>query len=338
MNLDNLQSILKEEPAYRTKQVYQALYINLISDWDQASGLPKSLRDKLRKGCPIALKSEQQSSDEKRTVKAVLDFDGDRIECVLMKHKDRNTVCVSSQVGCPLACDFCATGKMGFKRNLKALEIVAQVLFFARLLKETDQRVSNVVFMGMGEPFLNYAEVLRAVKILNDKEGLNIGARKISISTVGVIDGINKLSKEKLQVNLAVSLHASNDKLRNEIMPVNRNYPLKSLMSAVSRYIAETKRQVLVEYVLLKDVNDSAEQAEELAKLLKDSLGSLFSVNIISYNISHTIGEYLPSEREQIKKFKKTLESKGILVTERYRFGRDIKAACGQLATENHTI
>lgn len=334
MNLSKLQTILDTEPKYRSKQIYHALYVNLINDWDEASGLPKELREKLKKECPIALKSEQQMSDEKRTVKAVMDFDGDKIECVLMKHKDRNTVCVSSQVGCPLACDFCATGKMGFKRNLSAQEIVAQVLFFARLLKESEQRVSNVVFMGMGEPFLNYSEVMRAVKILNDKEGLNIGARKISISTVGVIDGINRLSKEKLQINLAVSLHASNDKLRSEIMPVNKNYPLKSLLLAINKYIQETNRQVLIEYVLLKDVNDSAEQAEELGKLLKDNLGSLFSVNIISYNISHTIGDYLPSEREQIKKFKKILENKGILVTERYRFGRDIKAACGQLVTE----
>ncbi|MDO8424495.1 MAG: 23S rRNA (adenine(2503)-C(2))-methyltransferase RlmN, partial [bacterium] len=238
----------------------------------------------------------------------------------------RNTVCVSSQVGCPLKCLFCATGKIGFKRNLESWEIVQQVLFFSRILKKESKRVSNIVFMGMGEPFLNYDNVLSAVRILNDKDGLNIGARHISISTAGLVEGIEKLAKENLELNLAVSLHAPSDILRKAIMPIAKQYSIGEILKAVDDYIGITRRRVMFEYIMIEDFNDSPLHAKSLAKLMKKPL---YFVNLISYNPT---GELNPSPGVKIKKFKEILEKEGIIVTQRYRFGQDIKAACGQLA------
>jgi 23S rRNA (adenine2503-C2)-methyltransferase len=229
---------------------------------------------------------------------------------------------------------------MGFKRNLEVFEIIGQVLFFARYLKESSEKITNLVFMGMGEPFLNYENVIQAIKIINDKEGFNLGARKISISTVGIIEGIEKLSNEKLQVNLAISLHAPTDKLRSKIMPINKKYNLREVFKAVDNYIEKTNRKVMFEYLMIKDLNDSSECARELVKLIKKPL---YFVNLISYNPVENIlteGHYNPTEnfqsspKEIIKNFKNILEKEGVSVTERYRFGRDIKAACGQLTAE----
>ena len=196
-------------------------------------------------------------SKKEDSVKAKITLkDGLEIETVLMRHRDgRNTVCVSSQVGCPLGCLFCATGKMGFKRNLTAEEILEQVIFFARFLKLEDGRVTNVTFMGMGEPFLNYDNVLNAIKILNDAKYFNIGVRSLSISTAGIIEGIKKLSDESLHVNLAISLHAPSDNLRKSLMPIDKKYPLPDVLVAVDEYIEKTKRKVMFEYVLIKGVN-----------------------------------------------------------------------------------
>ncbi len=324
-----IQDILKDEPAFRIKQAYRAVYANLIESWSEASDLSLKLRELLEKECPLGMKVHEERSQDAKTIKAAIDFDGDVIEAVLMRHKERNTICVSSQVGCALKCAFCATGRLGFTRNLSAHEIVDQVLFFARILKKENESVTNVVFMGMGEPFLNYDEVMKAIKILNDKDGLNIGARKISISTVGIIDGIKKLTGEHLQVNLAVSLHAPNDFLRNEIMPINKNYPVKSLLRAVGEYIKKTNRKVVIEYVMLDEVNDTEDHARELAEILKKNLGSLFCVNLIAYNATD---RFKSSSKEKIKIFKEILKKSDIEVIERYRFGTDIKAACGQLA------
>jgi len=328
MDLEKIKEQLKNEPSFRYKQAFQAIFVNLCVNWDEVSGFPKALREKLNKKLPLdllVLNSENQTGSEK----VAINFQGDVVEAVLMKHSRRNTVCVSSQVGCALKCDFCATGELGYKRNLTAMEIVAQVLYFARILKKKNQKVSNVVFMGMGEPLKNYDEVMAAVRILNDKDGLNIGARKISISTVGIISGIKKLSKENLQVNLAVSLHAANNDLRNEIMPINKNFPLKNLLSSIKEYMKLTNRKVMIEYVMLNEVNDSEKQAKELVDVLKTFLPQLFSVNLIAYNET---GKYKPSTAARSRKFKHVLERSGISVIERYRFGGDIKAACGQLA------
>ena len=204
-------------------------------------------------------------------------------------------------------------------------------MFFARFLKKSfdaaQGKVTNIVFMGMGEPFLNYENVLKAIRILNDKEGFNLGSRHFSISTVGITEGIEKLVKENFQVNLAVSLHAPDDELREKIMPINKKYPLVDILEAVRGYIKKTKRRVMFEYVMIKDVNDSDEQAEKLAELLGGI--PLSFVNLISYNPT---GIFKPSLPERLKRFKEILEKEGIPVTQRYRFGQDIKAACGQLA------
>jgi len=323
-----LEDFLKGEPNYRFKQVKEALYGDLIENWNEATVLPLPLRKNLEKNFPLSVEAETFVSKDKRTTRALIELrDGLKVEAVLMQHKDkRNTVCVSSQIGCPLGCLFCATGKMGFKRNLSASEIVEQVLFFARRLKRNKETITNIVFMGMGEPFLNYDNVLAAVKALNDKGGFNLGARRFSISTVGIVEGIEELAKEKLETNLAISLHAPDDILRSKIIPCNEKYPIKNIIEAVDRYIEATNRKVMFEYIMIEDLNDSPEHAEKLAGLMKKSL---YFVNLISYN---STGVFKPSSDSKMKEFRKILEDKGVSVTQRYKFGDQIKAACGQLA------
>ena len=326
MDFTQLIETLKKEPAYRLKQVKKAVFQDLITDWDKVTTLPLNLREILNREGPLSIKGELFFSKDQRTSRALITlFDGLKVESVLMRHKKRNTICISSQIGCPLGCLFCATGKMGFKRNLKDMEMVEQVLFFARYLRNSKERVTNVVFMGMGEPFLNYENVISAIKILNDKEGFNLGARKFSISTVGITEGIEKLAEEKLEVNLAVSLHAPDDKLRFQLMPIGKKYSIKKILETVDDYIKKTNRKVMFEYLMIKDVNDSDDLAKKLIKLMKRRL---YLVNLISYNPT---ADFKPSPKERIQKFKSNLEKAGVYVTERYRFGREIKAACGQL-------
>lgn len=319
---------MKGEPKYRLKQAKEAVFKNFIDNWNKATFLPLALRQKLNEECPLEINAEMLISKSKDSVKAKITLkDGLLIESVLMRHRDgRNTVCVSSQVGCPLACQFCATGKRGFKRNLNVMEILEQVIFFNRYLKKGGKRVTNVTFMGMGEPFLNFENVLKAVRILNDKEGMKIGIRNISISTAGIIEGIEKLAKTGLQLNLAISLHAPDDKLRSELMPINKKYSLEKILQAVNAYIKKTNRQVMFEYLLINDVNDSVYCATELAKIMKNPL---YYVNLILYN---PVGSgFKPSKTEHVKKFKEILRKKKIIFSQRWRFGQDIKAACGQL-------
>jgi len=327
MDLTQLDKILEKEPSYRIKQVKLALFDGLIKDWNEVKTLPLSLRDTLNKECSLFIDAQIFTSKDKNTIKALITLkDGLKIETVLMKHKDgRNTVCVSSQVGCPLNCAFCATGKLGLERSLEIYEIVEQVLFFARRLKGKG-RISNIVFMGMGEPFLNYDNVMDSIKILNDRDSLNIGARHISISTAGAIAGINRLSEEKLQINLSVSLHASNNDLRSKLMPINDQYSIEELLESVDNYINKTNRKVMFEYLMLKDVNDSNTQAQELARLMRRPL---YFLNLIEYN---STGVFEPSIR--MKEFKELLGKNGVQVTQRYKFGQNIQAACGQLASK----
>jgi len=327
MDIKNLEKILEEEPRYRLKQAKSAVFKDLIDDWQQAKVLPQELRRKLGEDCPLQIEARVFDSPD-GAAKAISTLrDGLKIESVLLWHAGgRNTVCVSSQAGCPLGCQFCLTGKIGFKRNLDYFEIVEQVLFFARFLRKDKQKITNIVFMGMGEPFLNYDNVLEAIKTLNDKDGFNLGARHFSISTVGITEGIEKLAEEKLQVNLAVSLHAPDDESRFKIMPINKQYPLERILGAVRNYIEKTKRRVMFEYIMIKDVNDSDEYAKKLAKLLSKVTPSF--VNLISYNPT---GIFKPSSVQRIKKFKEILEKEGVSVTQRHRFGQDLKAACGQL-------
>lgn len=336
MDLSNLEKVLELEPKYRVKQANEAIYKKLISDWEEATFFTKSLREKLNIECPLKITADVLVSKKEDSVKAKITLkDGLQVETVLMRHEDgRNTVCVSCQVGCPLGCLFCATGKMGFKRNLITEEILEQVIFFDRLLKIEDLKVTNVTFMGMGEPFLNYDNVLGAVKILNDAKYFNIGVRSISISTAGIIEGINKLSNEPLHVNLAISLHAPNNKLRSQLMPISKKYPLDKVLKAVDDYIEKTKRKVMFEYVLIKDVNDSDECAKELVELMKKKL---YFVNLILYNetppSAGQAGIYKASETKRVEKFRMILENAKVRYTQRYRFGDDIQAACGQFIT-----
>jgi len=328
MNLSKLEKILKSEPAFRLAQAKKAVFFDLIEDWGEATTLSKGLRERLQKEVPFEIKGKVLVSKDERTVKAALELgDGLKIETVLMKHTDkRHTICVSSQVGCPLGCLFCVTGSGGFKRNLTASEIVDQVLFFARYLKKEKEKITNIVFMGMGEPFLNWENVKKAIEILNDDNCFGIGARKISVSTAGITEGIEQLANEFPQINLAISLHAPDDQLRGKLMPVNKKYPLEKILKTVDDYILKTNRKVMFEYVMLKDVNDSEDQARQLAKLLQRPL---YMVNLIAYNPN---GRFESSSMEKIKKFKAILEKAGIFATQRYRFGTDIEAACGQLA------
>ncbi len=329
MNFEKIKKVLAQEPKFRLKQAKKLLFVDLIEDWNEASVFSIELREKLNKEAPLKVEGDLFLAKDNKTAKSILTLeDGLKIETVLMRHKDRNTVCVSSQVGCPLGCSFCATGKMGFKRNLKYYEIINQVVFFSRFLKNNkdfNSRISNIVFMGMGEPFLNYNEVLRAVEMLNDKDAFNIGARKISVSTAGITEGIDKLAKENMQINLAISLHNTVDKDREELMPVNKKYSIGDIFKAVDKYIEKTNRKVMFEYIMIQGVNDSAQKARELAKLME---GKLYVVNLISYNPT---GIFNPSHKNTIKEFRKILEDKGISVTERVSFGEGIEAACGQL-------
>jgi 23S rRNA (adenine2503-C2)-methyltransferase len=241
---------------------------------------------------------------------------------------------VSSQVGCPLACAFCATGQFGFQRNLTAREIVKQVVFWGRYLKAENkgEKIDNIVFMGMGEAFLNYAEFIKAVKFLNNPETFNIGSRRISVSTAGITEGIKKLAGEKLQINLAISLHAADENLRKDLMPIAKKYNLHELLKTVDNYIAKTGRRVMFEYLMIKEVNDSDQDALKLAKIMARPL---YLVNLIPYNET---GRFRASSRERIEKFKKILEDAGVAVTVRLSFGADITAACGQLCGRKNNL
>jgi 23S rRNA (adenine2503-C2)-methyltransferase len=336
MFLNKLENAFAGQPNFRIKQARQLIFKNLISNWNEATNLSLAMREKLNKECPLEILAQFYFSKNEKTAKALITLDdGMKIESVLMRGKERNTVCVSTQVGCALGCVFCATGAMGFKRNLTSEEIVAQVLLFARYLRslgsahdDDNARVTNVVFMGMGEPLLNFDNVMSAIKLLNSKEGMELGARRFSISTSGIVDGIKKLANEKMEINLAVSLNAADDRLRSELMPINTQNPLEKVLAAIDDYIAKTRRKVMFEYVLIAGVNDSQDQARKLVRLLR---GKMCEVNLIAYNA--TSGFRAPSE-EAIGKFKKILEDGGLVVVQRYKFGKEIKAACGQLATK----
>lgn len=336
MNLDKLKEVLKDEPKFRFKQAWQAIFVDLIEDWDENTTLPKALRERLKEECPLSIRTTVFDSNKTDTAKALIVLeDMSQIETVLMQHKDgRNTVCVSSQVGCPVGCAFCATGTLGLGRNLTVSEIVLQVIFFARHLKKNSKenpRITNIVYMGMGEPFMNYDNVMASIKLLNDKEAFNIGARHISISTSGVVTGIKKFAKEPLQLNLAISLHAPNNTLRSELMPINKRFSIDKVMQAVEEYKNDRGRQIMFEYLMMDGVNDKEEHARQLVELLGNDT-SLYMVNLIRYNPT---GKFRPSLPQNIKKFKNILMRSGIKTSERFAFGQDINAACGQLALKN---
>lgn len=271
---------------YRLTQLYRAACKELAGEVGDVTTLPKQLRETLAaRGMAFSSvePSVVQRSNDAQTTKALFRLhDGKEVEAVLMEHTgDRTTVCISSQAGCAFACAFCSTGQAGFTRNLSAVEIFDQARYFARELAPRGKRITNVVFMGMGEPFHNYDSVMDAVALLNDPHGFGLGHRHITISTVGLVDKIDTFAGEHLQVNLAISLHAPNDTIRSGIMPVNRKFDIGELMAACERYVEKTNRKVFFEYVMLAGVNDSAETARELAELMR---GRLYHVNLIPYN------------------------------------------------------
>jgi 23S rRNA (adenine2503-C2)-methyltransferase len=339
------------QPAYRARQVYRQLYVNLVDHPSQMTDLPVALRARLAAETRLGVLelARLQTDDEGLTRKALFRLPGGEvIESVLMVYPDRATVCVSTQAGCAMDCVFCATGRLGLLRNLSPGEILEQVLWAKRELRAlADERRTtnvvadqlspvpglssshtNVVFMGMGEPFANYDRWWRAVEQLHDQRGFNMGARNLTVSTVGLVPGIRRLAAEPLPINLAISLHAPDDELRSEMMPINRRYPIAALLEATRDYIAQTNRRVSFEYVLLQGKNDSPEQAAALAALLQ---GMLCHVNLIPWNpIPGTpLGR---SERARVLRFQQSLQERGIACTVRVERGVAIAAACGQLA------
>ena len=335
LTLPELEAALKDlgQPAYRARQIWQGLYHQLWDDPAQFTALPAELREQLRTAFRFQVLTAQQTlhSSDGETVKTLFKLPDDRmIEAVLMRYNERKTLCISSQAGCAMGCVFCATGQMGFLRHLSSGEIVAQVLHYARMLRSEGFEVTNIVIMGMGEPFHNYDATMAAIDRLNDAEGLNLGARRFTISTVGLAPTIRRFAAEKRQVNLAVSLHAANDALRSSLMPINRKYPLDVLISVCRDYVNETGRRITFEWALIQDVNDALEQARELAALVK---GLLCHVNIIPLNPTHKYSG-MGSTRQRAQAFQAELERVGIPCTIRLRRGIDIQAGCGQLATQ----
>lgn len=331
MNWAKITEILKDQPDFRLKQIQKAIFVDLIENWDQVLVLPKNLREILKEKCSLKISVEIFTENEDSSQKAVLILaDGKKIETVLMNKKsEKNAVCVSCQVGCPLGCTFCATGENGLERNLISEEIILQILFWQRFLKKKNQKISSVVFMGMGEPFLNYEEVKNAILFLNNKNVFNLGQRKISVSTAGIIEGIRKFSEENWQINLAFSLHFVSKEKRVKFMPIEKSQPFLEVLKELKNYLEKNKRKVMIEYVLFKGLNDSLAEANLLARILKKELGYLFMVNLIAGN---PVGTFLPTENEQINAFQKELEKAGIETTKRFSFGKKIQGACGQLA------
>jgi len=318
------------EPRYRSRQVYQAATRTLTADYDGMTGLPLALRRRLSEAEPLAeLTVDEVRESADGTIKLRLTTrDGFPVEAVAMRHRGRRTACLSSQSGCPLACTFCATGEMGLGRSLRSGEIVEQVLALARILRDRGANVGNVVMMGMGEPFLNYDNVLAACRTMHDPDGFNLGARHIAISTAGWVPGIEALAEEPLPLRLALSLHAPTDELREQLMPVTRRFPVARLMQACRDYRDRTGRRVFVEYLLLDGVNDSDADARRLGRLL--GAGPAFHVNLIAYN--PTASEYSASPQERVAAFAEILRDLGVGASYRRSHGSDIEAACGQLA------
>jgi 23S rRNA (adenine2503-C2)-methyltransferase len=327
--------LMKEwgQPAYRAKQIYRQVYVNLAESPGSMSNLPVVLRERLSREAPIGslTLTRVRTGDKGLTRKALFKLPGDApVETVLMIYNDRATVCVSTQSGCAMKCSFCATGQLGFTQNLTTGQMIEQVLWAAREVRNAGAEVkalSNVVYMGMGEPFNNYDRWWASVERLHDPDGFNMGARNFTVSTVGVVPGIRRLAQENMEVNLAVSLHAAEDELRTRLAPANKKYPIPAILEAVRDYIRATHRRVSFEYVLLQGVNDGPREARLLADLLR---GMLCHVNLIPWNPvpGAPLGR---SERDRVLSFQEVLHERHVPCTVRVQRGVDIAAACGQL-------
>ena len=331
----NLKKIKKElqtinEKPFRAEQIFKWLYQEKVKSFDEMTNLSLDLREKLKQNytiCNYNILKKQESKDG--TIKYLFDvLDGNAIETVLMSYHHGYSICVSSQIGCKMGCKFCASTGINFIRSLTSGEIVEQIIAV-----EQDQniRISNVVFMGIGEPLDNYDNVVNAIHIINNPKGLNIGARHISVSTSGLVPKIYQLADENIQCTLSISLHATNNEKRSAMMPVNNAYPIEELIQACKDYIAKTNRRISFEYALAKDNNDNLDDAKELVKLLK---GMLCHVNLIPINKIEN-GQYSKSTNENIMRFRDYLNDHGIVATIRRELGSDIDAACGQLRRKN---
>ena len=332
--LDELKEEFKklEEKSYRAEQVYEWIYKKKVNSFDDMTNLSIDLREKLKNNFSFGtfniIKKLESIDGTKKYLFDINDGSGSLIESVLMQYHHGYTICVSSQIGCRMGCKFCASTGIKFERGLEAGEIVEQLL---AIEKDAGITISNIVFMGIGEPLDNYENVMRAIKILNHPKSLNIGARHISISTSGLVPEIYKMADEKMQCTLSISLHASNNDTRSEMMPINKKYPIEELMAACKYYIEKTNKRISFEYALAKDNNDNLQDAKDLVKLLK---GMLAHVNLIPINKIDN-GKYFKSTNENIIKFRDYLNDNGIVATIRRELGSDIDAACGQLRKQN---
>ena len=325
--LEDLQTyfIEKKDKKYRANQIYEFLYKKRVKSFSEMNNIGQKTIEELNNHFSfykIQLVLKQEDKDVKKYLFELKD--GQRIESVLMYHDYGISICISSQVGCNMGCKFCESGRLKKVRNLETYEMVEQILYIEEDIKK---RISHIVIMGIGEPFDNYNNVMKFIKIANSPKGIDIGTRHITISTCGIIPGINKFSEEEGQVNLAISLHAPNDNLRRQIMPIAKVYNLKDLMDTIKTYIAKTNRRVTFEYIMLKNINDSKENAQELANLLK---GINCYVNLIPYNETENI-EFKRTDIKDIMTFYDILKKNKINVTIRKEFGGKVDAACGQL-------
>ncbi len=332
LSFDTLQRMVVEwgYPRFRATQVWRWIYHAMTRDPSEMTNLPGELRVALGEATYVGLLKvlTQSQAPDGLTEKVLFETSDKQIfESVLMRYTERNTICASSQIGCPLACSFCATGQQGFVRSLTTGEISAQILHFAQQLRRGNAHITNVVFMGMGEPMLNFDAVWQAIRNLNDPEGMSLGARRFTISTVGIVPGIERMARESLAVGLAISLHAPDDALRDRLIPANKRYPLERLLAATRLYVERTGRRVTFEYALIDGLNDSDQHAHHTAQLLQ---GLLCHINLIPVN--PTIGcAYEPSPQERILRFQEILVRHRIQTTVRLRRGLDLDAGCGQL-------
>ena len=318
------------EPSYRANQIWHAVFRDLASSYDAISTLPQPLRARLSQDLPWThlRPIDTRTSADGQTVKVVFELeDGETIETVVMRYAQRATACVSTQAGCAMACRFCATGRTGFRRHLQSGEIVAQVVAAARRLRDVESHLTNLVYMGMGEPLDNYDATLRSIHILNDDRGLAIGARSFTVSTVGIVPGIRRLAHEPIQLTLAVSLHTVDDALRDNLVPVNRRYPVDDVLQACREYVRATHRRITFEVALIAGVNDGDADAREMAARLR---GILCHVNLIPFNPIPD-AHWAPSPDDRAKAFAGLLQSNGIPASIRRSRGVEIQAGCGQL-------
>lgn len=336
-------SLLEENghKKFRYAQIENAIYKNLITDFSTIETLPKDIRDLLTENCfynSLTLHSEKTDPEGQTTKFLFKTSDNKMIEAVIMRHlSGRNTLCVSCQAGCPMACSFCATGKLGLIRNLSSYEIIDQIMWAIHHLAKEDKKLRNIVYMGMGEPLLNYTEVSDSIHIACNQKKLDLSNRRITVSTCGIAPRIIDFARDFPQVSLAISLHAPNDEARKKIMPVENTYPLNILMAAIDEYVSITNKRVFYEYIMINGITDRLEYAKELGELLK---GKLAHVNFIPYNPGEGTDSngYLPTTKIIIKKFQNTLDQYGIPSTIRHTMWDDIDAACGQLALKEEWI